>query len=299
MECLTCEFTQDLIIFTDDFARRGSAIFFANIKPLAQSLLALVLLILGVKLMIDRDLASFGKAFPKLILISVVVVTFLSSPLLIFNWFLWPVQSFTIDAADAMVQTFSPAGGQSAPPELTLYARLVWNVEFMVQWVIILAWQIIEGGNWWPGDIIQRVFGGFLLGAPWLFIVVLQAAYMVEAAFIFALAGIMSPILMTVYISPVGRAYLPAMLRILLGAALTILFAAIVISFTGFAVQKHQAKVRAVLQPDSTEVSQAVPLQPLGGDINLDGLAKGAGEAKTPDSNAMDENDTKKGGMRE
>lgn len=258
MDCFTCEFAQDLVTFTDDFARRGSAIFFADIKPFAQSLLALTLLVLGVKVMIDRDMGSFGKALPKLILISVVVVMFLSSPLLVFNWFLWPIQAFAIDAAAAMMQTFSPAGGQSAPADLTLYARLVWNVEFMIQWVIILAAQIIEGGSWWPGDIIQRFFGGFLLLAPWLFIAILQAAYMVEAAFMFALAGIMSPILLTVYIAPMGRAYLPAMLRILLGAALTILFAAIVISFTGFAVQKHQAKVRAVLQPDNEEVSQAV-----------------------------------------
>lgn len=258
MECFTCEFTQDLVVFTDDFARRGSAIFFEGILPVAKTILTLSVLILGIKLMIDRDSATFGRAFSKLTIVSVVVAVFLSTPLLIFNWFLWPVQGFAVDAANAMMQTFSPAGGHEPPRDLMLYARLVWNVEYMIQWVMILAASIIEGGSWWPGDAIQRFLGGMLLLAPWLFIAILQAAYMVEAAFMFALAGIMSPILMAVYIAPVGRAYLPAMLRILLGSSLTIVFAAIVISFTGFAVQKHQTKVRAVLNPDGDDVARLV-----------------------------------------
>ncbi|HEY9081474.1 hypothetical protein [Magnetovibrio sp.] len=259
MECFTCQFAQDLTTFTNDFAIRGSTIFYDGIYPVAKSILTLVVVVMGLRLVIDRGYVSqAASSFPKLMLITAVVVVTFASPMFIFEFLLWPMQNFAVAFAEAMMQEFSPASSQHPPKEYTLYTRLVWQVEYMVQWVIVLATKIITGAPWYNLEIFERFFGALLLLAPWLFIVILQAAFMIEAAFMFAIAGIMAPLLLAVYVAPPGRVYLHAMGRILLGAMLTVMLASVVISFTGFAIQTHQATVRSVLDPSTDETHERV-----------------------------------------
>lgn len=255
--CITCQFAQDLITFTNDFAKRGANLLSGGISAFANSLALLVLSWWGIKTMIMRDHSILSKPLINFALICLVVVSFLNDPTLIFRWFLWPVQDFTVGLSELIMTEFNPLGSEIQPPDsYETYARIIWFVEQMASWVVFLAIKIIQDTSFWPTDVVQRLFAGLLLAAPWFFILMMQALFMVEAAFMFALFGIMSPLLLAVYITPVGRPYLPAFSRVLLSKALTVFFAAIVISFTGFAVQKHQVKVRALIDPGNSAIVQ-------------------------------------------
>lgn len=251
-EPLAAGFANDLALFMAEFSRRGSAIFSTGIIPFAKTILFLTMLWLGIRTIVTRqnDLMNW---FPRVTITAVVVAVLLTSPLIVFEAFLWPLQQFVVDAASAFLVEFSPAGAVTPPADYGPIAQLVYLVESMVTWVITLAAKIATNTSWWPSDAAQRLVGAVLLGGPWVWIVVIQCMFLVEAAFVFTLSGIMAPVLLAVYIAPIGRPYLGAQLRALLGAGLTIVFAAVVISFTGFAIQTHQAKVKSLLAPDGGE----------------------------------------------
>jgi hypothetical protein len=149
-------------------------------------------------------------------------------------------------------------GAGKAAATSSLYGMLIHVVEILVWNVFSLAGEMIGGST----TILSfgRVMAGVILLLPFIFVLGIFMAFMVEAIFKILAIALFSPVLVATMPFRFTRSFSSAALRIVLGAAFTIVFASAAMSFTMASVAKHGGQLRAAMEMEekvATETSAA------------------------------------------
>ena len=181
----------------------------------------------------------------KVVFFTMVALSVLMNPHVIFDWVITPLLNAGANLAELILwHTLSPkmrvaieAGAFSTSPgiEGNAVAEMVWLVDRQIDWVILLAYRILQSDS---GVMYVLNFGPRLAAAiPLLFLSVgllgLYVAYTAEALFNFLVGAVMTPLVVVGFVVPKGRAYAGATFRILIAGAFTIVMLSIAMGFTG------------------------------------------------------------------
>ena len=146
----------------------------------------------------------------------------------------------------------TPGPGISGNP----VAEMVWLVDLQIDWVIWLGFRILQASDGFSYvlNYIPRTIAAAPLVILGISLLGLFTAYTVEALFNFLVGAIALPISVATYVVPAGRAYLGAIVRLLLAGAFTLVFLSLAMGFTG--------RMVSVLSPNIlAEVSGNLPVQ--------------------------------------
>jgi len=171
----------------------------------------------------------------------------------VFTFIINPLEGMALKYAALVVKGLSgvtPGGGSG-------YAALSCGVESQMMRFLELVWSIAARNALDHGMLSASTFIIFvaviLLMLPFLFVVALFTAFMVEALFKFVAIGVISPVLLLLIPFPVVRAFSFAGLRIVVGAALTLVMVAGAMGFTMKTVDKYADKLAASVDLSTRE----------------------------------------------
>lgn len=232
-----------------------------SITNVLKNLMLLYAAIMGV-LMFTKPAeapAMFKKFVISMVVMSVVLLmlnTAKDQPP--FAWiFLHEIENSALKLGVLIIQ--STAG---TPIPLTeangLYAALTDLIEKQMWGILRIAAEILRGGTAIGiTDALSRLVTSVALMLPYIFVVGIFIAFLVEAMFKFISISMLSPLLMPCLIFGWSRAYVTASLRIILGAFLTIVFASMAMGLTVKVVHTKMASIDAVRAQSGPAIEEA------------------------------------------
>lgn len=147
---------------------------------------------------------------------------------------------------DTMRATFAVAGGKNAWNTIStnqtlgngVYAYLWGHVEATLYTIVnMLVWQfeksLQSAGFFAIHDLVMALIVMLILGLPLTFVLGIFAAYLFQTMFYYMAISAVAPALIAGMLFRWSRGYVWAALKFLLGGALTLVFAAVAMSFTG------------------------------------------------------------------
>lgn len=137
------------------------------------------------------------------------------------------------------------------------YSELGWLVERQVASIIDVALRILNAPH---DDILQfffKIFYGLTIFIPYLFIIAIFFAFMVEALFKVTAMMLLAPFFIGAAPFPKIKAAFGQAVKVLFGAALTIIFASTALGFTMKAVKTYENKIIEVLPSPAPHNLQA------------------------------------------
>lgn len=224
---------------------------FGTIAPQAEEIFGqgLLLFIMWTTAMMVWQPGSFQQRFvglSKLLLASTVVFTLIkpdsvTSEPLVYSMFITPIESMSIEYGKEIISLSGV--GVGAGTAKSQYGTLSCMVESQVWKITNAAKAIIVWVKGSSSILSVDAFMGFIaatmMALPYVFVLAIFAAFMVEAMFKIVAAGIIAPVLVPFAIFPPLRPFTIAGLRIIFGAALTIIFASGAMGFSMSVVDKY------------------------------------------------------------
>ena len=174
-------------------------------------------------------------------LVFTVALAFIRDYTLYRDWIYLPIENTALDLGMEIVRIASEDGTEfeiyDSTESASKYASMIAVVEDQVVRVSKFVWTIVSGRDvsvfsdpvaWASsnGFFIPRLLLGVILMLPYLFVVGLFVAFLIEALFKFVAMGFLAPIFIALMAFPGTRSFGLAAGRVLVGAALTIIFAA-------------------------------------------------------------------------
>ena len=173
-----------------------------------------------------------------------------------------PLRTDSIQFAVSMV---SGSSGVTIPSadfhgnQLNPYAQLVGAMENAMMGVVMAGWKAISlagaGANQGVIDHLKNMgssfagsIEGMLLMIPYMVVVGVFIAYVIESMFMFLGVICVSPVIIMLFYFEKGRAFLWIGMRIMLGAGLTLVFAGVAMGFTMFSVTNYEKALLPVIE---------------------------------------------------
>jgi len=256
MECLSCGFFNQLdTVKTDFIVSVFNLLGPALKKDLLPPALVLYFLIQGIMMIIKPGNAwERVEAFiPKILVVTVVYVALSAAPdgrtPIIYDWVIAPIENLGLNVGMAIVAGLpldAPSGVDAA--SMSGYAQLAARVEGQALRVLDLCANMItkQGsmGGVLSGGFFASIIAALMLTIPYAFVMAIFVAFMLEAMFKTVAIGIVSPLLLFALAFKPTRAFTLAGVRILLGAALTIILAS---GAMGFSMTVTQHSIDSIM----------------------------------------------------
>lgn len=260
--CYSCGFFDSLDSIKSSISHELFALVAPQLVPLLGKMFIIWIVFQGVQIMIqpssfrDRSILVAKQLF-ILPLIAVLLRPASSSGVpLIFDWLLMPAERMALSWSAAVASLAS-----SAPPveAASGYGKLASIVERQIFDVLDVCSNIIrmaKNSSVIPlnSDFVLALVACVILIFPYLFIISLFAATMVETIWTWFAVGMLSPLLIVCAAFHALRPFATAALRLLAAAALTIILSASVLTFTMSTTNTYVAKATKLVldaQPDS------------------------------------------------
>lgn len=149
----------------------------------------------------------------------------------------------------------------TADPGL-LYQGLAQLVERQVFVVFEVAAGILTGAGWFGvSEAVARAVTALIMLLPYLFVIGVFFAFLVEAMFKFVAISALSPLLMVALIFGWSRAYVTASLRIMLGAFLTIVLASAAMGLTVAVVEQEVKSLKEIVTGSEEAKAEAIKVK--------------------------------------
>jgi hypothetical protein len=261
--CYTCGFFTDLNALKDSFTKQ----IFTAAQPSAKKLLSSGLILYftwqGLGMVVSPSSANdrAKKMVSKGIPLTVITFIFATGGIdFIYAWMITPGEQVVLRYAALIMSTADSASAASA--KLTndgaSYAGLASLVEGqMLSFMKMIARAITQNVDGFsPGTAFMNAIAGFVLLLPYMFVLSIWGAYMVEAMFKIVAVGIIAPLLTIAFVFDGTRPFSIAGLRILLGAGLTIIFASGAMGFS-MSVVAAKGHIFEASMADEAGLSQA------------------------------------------
>ncbi len=267
--CYSCGFFDSLDSIKSSISHELFALVAPQLVPLLGKAFVLWVVWQGIQIMIqpgsfrDRSVLVAKRLF-ILPLVAVLLRPASSSGVpLVFDWLLLPAEHIALNwsaAVASLAATAPPAEAASG------YGKLASIVERQVFDVLDVCGKIIEMGKQssvipLSSDFLLALVACVILIFPYLFIVSLFAALMVETIWTWFAVGMLSPLLIVCAAFDALRPLATAALRLLAAAALTVVLAASALTFTMSTTSVYVAKATKLVldaQPDSQEKQRKI-----------------------------------------
>lgn len=265
MECLTCAFFDDLWGIKTAFNYRLYWATAPYMTGIVGSAMTIWLMVSSAKAWQKGDLEGHVKAlFIRLIMVAAIstVMLYDGGPVvagypvpLVYSEIINPIETLALEYGSYILGHGDADVNQARGNGYSMLGGLV---ESQIYAVVKLVGQLIASASWLGGTIVERAIGGLLILLPYLFVWGIFVAFMLEAMFKFVAAGIISPWALPAVLLEPTRSFSWATLRILVGAFLTLVFAAGALSFTIAVTDKHGASIayRINVQGAITEIDE-------------------------------------------
>ncbi len=231
-----------------------------QIVPLVSKGLILYLVFVGILVMVEpgtfRDrVIKAGRVLFAATIISAALSTTGAVP---------AVQEFIIGPLERLASNIGLLVFQQAEIDAdagngSVYGSMACTVEKGIFHVVQAAWHLTYGIRGEEVGLLQIGLSQFIgiiaaigIIAPFVFVAGIFAAYLVEALFKYYAISMLSPLLVGAWVFPFLRPFSVAALRVLLGASLTVIFAAFAMAFSIKMVGDYGDKLRLVVDCAST-----------------------------------------------
>lgn len=180
-----------------------------------------------------------------------------------------------LGATDVVAPTLY--GGGAIPQDSYMYLWVhVEQVGFRLIRLFADSW-----AESWLAALSINALSWLFLAVPYVFVVSVFAAYLVQSIFYFVAVAAATPLLLVFALHPAGRGMLKSAFKFLLGAVLTIVFASVAMGFTGAIMNQHIGELEAIVRHGSSseaintmiEAEQERICAEWEGQVDSDGLA--------------------------
>ena len=281
--CYTCEFFIDLDRAAKVFSATVGGHFGPGAAAALQTLVALYVTLFGLRLMTSGGNQGDMARFLWTLVFSSAALVMLNNYEILSEWVFEPLESLALAYALELLSLFGNDGkgyydgaAQNSGQWGYGYRELVALVEAQVTGVLA-ALATIFGNSGWVGDGMLTKIGAVLAMLPYMFVAGIFAAFLVEAMFSYLAIAIVAPILVLGIPFPMGRAFATAGLRILIGATLTIIFAAGAMGFTIATVDKHTVQIRTITATETSAEEKRSQLCGIDAALSAGGIEAEAG----------------------
>ncbi|MBI4457905.1 hypothetical protein HY633_03005, partial [Candidatus Uhrbacteria bacterium] len=242
----------------------------------------------GLTMVLGQRSIDDVKKLVGVCLAAAVAIVMLGDYTIYRDWIFRPLEDTALDLGMAVIEivgTVSDADirGPTGSEAANKYAVLIGAVEKQIVAIVKFTWQLVSGG---PGSdqtdsgffgnisaavagaatFIPRLVGAVIILIPYLFVLGVFVAFLVEALFKFVAMGIVAPLLVMAFPFPATRAFPLAAARILLGAALTIVFAAGAMGLTVSTVDTYRKSVTESWKGEAAWKANCQTVNPKPGD---------------------------------
>ena len=261
--CYICRLIQSLATEAEAFTEVAARTLYPLFISVFNVVLILWLTWAGVRLMTGANfqLVEFGGRA----VLAVVLFTALDHIEIWWHYVYLVTRDVLLALAMTIVGGISDAG---IPPNAKLFspfAQLYGMVENAILSVIVAGWAIITapptaaestipviGGlisslGAFGGRMINILFGAILMG-PYVFVMLIFAAYVVEAIFKFLAVTALAPVWVVAAFLPRTRGFTEAAIRIYFSGGLTVVFAALAMGFTLAVTHSYTAELYNTLK---------------------------------------------------
>ena len=234
--CTLCLLLQDLGAEADRFAAMvingGTA--GPGLNSVMMQLWKLVavswFVVLGMRLIVSKP-PQFGELMIRILTIIVITAFLLSEEL----WWEYVYRLFLDLTTGVAMWIVRVVGDSDIPRNLDVtganpFAQLFGMVENTLFTVVVAGWKIFEGVSWY--EAIHLFVVGLFVMLPYLFVIGIFAAFMVECQFKFLSITALAPVWAVSWFYQQTRSFTTAALRIYLSAGFTAIFAAMAMGFT-------------------------------------------------------------------
>ncbi|MFC1672529.1 hypothetical protein ACFL12_00095 [Pseudomonadota bacterium] len=251
----------------DDVKTDWAVKLYAEIAPevvfVLKSIIYFYILYIGTMIVMNPGemQARAKKTFFALMILGAVLVMLQTSNGTPYAWLV--IREIELSALKLAVKIISFTIDQNIPLEAaeSLYAIMTKKVEGSFFHIVTIANQLIHGGSdsvFGVAEAISRAITGVIMMIPYLFVIGIFLAFLVEAMFKFAAISMISPLMLPALIFEWSRAYPKAALRICFGAFLTIVFAAMAMSLTVRVVDVQIAQIIEIRDKVSSAGAQGM-----------------------------------------
>lgn len=242
-DCVTCEFFIALERMSGGFTRSVYEDFGDELEDVLSWAVMLGLTALALMALLGR--ADGGEAFRK----AAACLALFAAALLIMDnhavfkkWIIDPLKDTALAAGAAIINAAgAPGAAGGAGSVKPTYAALMKLVEDQIYGIFQLVLRAVqEDGSSFILTPVAYILGAILMLA-YLFVIGIFTAFMVESLFKFVIVSIIAPLLLAGLPFGPTRAFAFTGLRILLGAALVIVFASGAMGLTLAVVDNYRA----------------------------------------------------------
>lgn len=259
--CMTCMFFTGLGEVKDTIDVRLYWAITPGIFFLIAPALGIWVVVTGVK---NWFAGGEMDAYVKKVFLRLLIAAFIASVMLwggpgsvplIHSKLIYPMEDFATSLGAQIIRLgdgTAPIGGDNG------YVTLGYQVESLILGLLEKIARLMNRGQILDGTVVGRIIAGLLIMLPYLFVWGITVAFWLEAMFKFVAAGIFSPIALPALLFEPTRAFAWAMLRILVGAMLTIVFAAGALAFTMGVVGKYGHSITTTIEgPSNSDLNRA------------------------------------------
>ncbi|MHA1597512.1 MAG: type IV secretion system protein, partial [Alphaproteobacteria bacterium] len=239
--CHSCEFFDELYLTADSFIEKVYRVIGPALNGIMKAGLIAYILVFGVQAMLGLRRIEQAVQLISVFLLTGVAIVMTSDFAVYRDWVHDPLQKTALGLAQIVLDVAAAdnfAGMPSSDAYRSEYGRLIHMVEVMV-WGVIKFCATLIANDLNPA----RMIAGLLLLLPYLFVFCIFSAFLVEAMFKFIAIGLAAPLLVAGIPYPFTRAFAKSGFRILLGAVMTVFFAAAAMGFTMSTVHSRVAEM--------------------------------------------------------
>ncbi len=267
--CLSAEFFDGLAALKDTFTNNVFAAMGKQARPVLSKMMVVWILWQGIQMGLKAESATerLKKILEKGLLVAICAIALLPSKTnpapLIYQWAITPFEEMTLAYGSEVLDVMATVdrGGAKSP-----YGQLACGVETQIFGFLELIGRIITDNypSWksmLSGGFLVTVLACLMLMVPFAFVISIFAAFLLEAMFKVTAFGIVAPL--TIFCIPFEplRPFAIAALRVVLGAGLTVIFAAGAMGFTMQAVDIHGHRLYEQMNPSGAARAEAEAAQ--------------------------------------
>ncbi len=264
--CITCAYFNSLATLKTEFSLEVFNDLAPQLAPLLQGAMTILIIFIAGRAMVTGNIQHLSGVVKLAILLPILGVAMqpgtVSNPPLIYKWIIDPIEELGLGIGQQVLAgTYALVGqhqlqnqavasavaaAQTGTPSYGALAAIVEAQIFSILNSIYsgIISPSLNAGGVLNGSFFVNLIAGIMLILPYLFVICIWGAFMVEAMFKFLAVGIVAPLL--VFAAAIGstRSFATAGVRILAGAAFTIIFACGALGFSMSVVDTYAGKLQ-------------------------------------------------------
>jgi len=230
-ECFTCSFFDQLELASDDFTAQIYNEIGPALHGIMKSALIGYVLVYGLLMILGKYKVEQLPQVANIFILTSIAIVMTNDYTVYQDWVHEPLQRLGLGLGGIVLDLARKTNSDLPPPGThSGYSQLIHMVEIMVWGVFRFCADMLTSGGGLFNPV--KAIAAIMLMIPYLFVLALFSAFLIEAMFKFVAIGVAAPLLIAGIPYQFTRAFATSGFRILLGAVLTIFFAAAAMGFT-------------------------------------------------------------------